>query len=129
MISAALKTGAMLDKRLMQELVKLLDGSAIFYGKSAIVGVDGEMEHGGACVHPMLGRPMRAVIGGGEADDIVESQGRRRERRCAARAIRTTSDPLISTRSLYRWPTHPALVGIVIAYDRRQQNRHGIQPI
>jgi hypothetical protein len=25
------------------------------------------MEHGGACVHPMLGRPMRAAIGGGKA--------------------------------------------------------------
>jgi len=25
------------------------------------------MEHGGACVHPMLGRPMRAAIGGGQA--------------------------------------------------------------
>jgi hypothetical protein len=23
------------------------------------------MEHGGACVHPMLGKPMRAAIGGG----------------------------------------------------------------
>ena len=34
------------------------------YGRAAIVGVDGEMEHGGACVRPMLGRPMRAIIGG-----------------------------------------------------------------
>jgi len=25
------------------------------------------MEHGGACVHPMLGKPMRAAIGGGKA--------------------------------------------------------------
>jgi hypothetical protein len=25
------------------------------------------MEYGGACVHPMLGRPMRAAIGGGQA--------------------------------------------------------------
>jgi hypothetical protein len=25
------------------------------------------MEHGGACVHPMLGKPMRAAIGGGQA--------------------------------------------------------------
>jgi len=30
-------------------------------------GVAGEMEHGGACVHPMLGKPMRATIGGGKA--------------------------------------------------------------
>ena len=25
------------------------------------------MEHGGACVHPLLGKPMRAAIGGGKA--------------------------------------------------------------
>jgi hypothetical protein len=45
----------------------MLDGPAMSYGKGALVGVAGEMEHGGACVHPMLGRPMRAAIGGGQA--------------------------------------------------------------
>jgi hypothetical protein len=35
--------------------------------KEAIVGAAGEMEHGGAWVHPMLGKPMRAAIGGGKA--------------------------------------------------------------
>jgi hypothetical protein len=29
--------------------------------------VNSEMERGGDCVHPMLGRPMRAAIGGGRA--------------------------------------------------------------
>src|ERR1700731_2245062 len=61
------EAGAMLGERLMPELVKLLDGTAISYGKGALVDVDGEMEHGGACVHPMLGKPMRAAIGGGKA--------------------------------------------------------------
>jgi hypothetical protein len=61
------EAGAMLGERLMPELVKLLDGQAVSYGKGAIVGVAGEMEHGGACVHPMLGKPMRAAIGGGKA--------------------------------------------------------------
>jgi hypothetical protein len=61
------EAGAMLGEQLMPELVKLLDGPAVSYGKGALVGVDGEMEHGGACVHPMLGRPMRAAIGGGNA--------------------------------------------------------------
>jgi hypothetical protein len=51
----------------MPDLVKLLDGPAVSYGKGALVGVDGEMEHGGACVHPMLGKPMQAAIGGGQA--------------------------------------------------------------
>ena len=57
----------MLGERLMPELVKLLDGPAVSYGKGALVGVDGEMAHDGACVHPMLGKPMRAAIGGGNA--------------------------------------------------------------
>ena len=52
------EAGAMLGERLMPELS---------HGKGAVVGVDGEMEHGGACVHPMLGKPMRAAIGGGKA--------------------------------------------------------------
>lgn len=38
----------MLGGRLMPDLGKLLDGPAVSYGKGAIVGVDGEMEHGGA---------------------------------------------------------------------------------
>src|SRR6201988_5214544 len=61
------EAGAMLGERLMPDLVKLLDGPAVSYGKGAIVGIAGEMEHGGACVHPMLGKPMRAAIGGGKA--------------------------------------------------------------
>jgi len=61
------EAGAVLGERLMPQLVELLDGPAVSYGKGALVGVAGEMEHGGACVHPMLGRPMRAVIGGGQA--------------------------------------------------------------
>ena len=35
----------MVGKRLMPELVKLLDGPAVSYGKRALVGVNGEMEH------------------------------------------------------------------------------------
>jgi len=61
------EAGAGLGERLMPELVRLLDGPPVSYGKGAIVGVAGEMEHGGACVHPMLGRPMRAAVGGGQA--------------------------------------------------------------
>ena len=32
-----------------------------------LLGVQGEMEHGGACCRPMLGKPMRAAVGGGKA--------------------------------------------------------------
>jgi len=59
--------GAALGERLMPQLVEMLDGPAVSYGKGALVGVAGEMEHGGACVHPMLGRPIRGAIGGGQA--------------------------------------------------------------
>jgi hypothetical protein len=35
------------------------------YGKAAIVGTDGEIEHAAAVLHPRFGAPVRAVIGGG----------------------------------------------------------------
>jgi hypothetical protein len=61
------EAGVMLGERLTPDLVKLRGGPAVSYGKGALVGVDGEMEHGGACVHPKLGKPMWAAIGGGKA--------------------------------------------------------------
>ena len=61
------EAGAALGERLMPELVRLLDHPATSYSKGAIVGVNGEAEHGHACIHPMLGKPMRAAIGGGKA--------------------------------------------------------------
>ncbi|MSP95812.1 MAG: amino acid synthesis family protein [Betaproteobacteria bacterium] len=66
-LSPLFRTGAALGERLMAELAQLLGAPAVSYGKGAIVGVDGEMEHGAACIHPMLGKPMRAAIGGGKA--------------------------------------------------------------
>jgi hypothetical protein len=65
------EAGAMLGERLTPELVKLLDGPAVSYGKGAIVGVAGEMEHGGACVHPTdAGGDRRR-----EGSDRIERQG------------------------------------------------------
>jgi hypothetical protein len=37
------------------------------YGKGAIVGLDGELEHAAAILHPRFGAPIRAAIGGGAA--------------------------------------------------------------
>lgn len=37
------------------------------YGKGAIVGLDGEVEHAAALIHPTFGAPVRAAIGGGAA--------------------------------------------------------------
>jgi hypothetical protein len=61
------EAGAALGERLMPGLIALLGAPAVSYGKAALVGVAGEVEHGGACVHPRLGKPMRAAVGGGAA--------------------------------------------------------------
>ncbi len=37
------------------------------YGKGAIVGVDGELEHAAAILHPRFGAPVREAVGGGAA--------------------------------------------------------------
>lgn len=37
------------------------------YGKAALVGSAGAMEHGGAMLHPKLGKPVRAAVGGGKS--------------------------------------------------------------
>jgi len=37
------------------------------YGKAAIVGLRGELEHGAAILHPKLGKPFRAALGRGLA--------------------------------------------------------------
>lgn len=37
------------------------------YGKAAVVGVAGELEHAAAVLHPRFGAPVRAAIGGGAA--------------------------------------------------------------
>jgi len=57
----------MLGERLMPDLVSCLTDRRSLTARGALVGVNGEMEHGGACVHPMLGKPMRAAVGGGKA--------------------------------------------------------------
>jgi hypothetical protein len=67
-LSSLFDRGAALGEELMPQLVALLGGSpAVAYGKAAVVGVLGDMEHGAAMLHPKLGKPMRAALGGGEA--------------------------------------------------------------
>lgn len=56
-----------LGSQLMDDAVALLGRAPVSYGKAAIVGTDGDMEHGGAMIHPKLGKPMRAAVGGGAA--------------------------------------------------------------
>jgi hypothetical protein len=56
-----------LGARLMDDAVAMLGSPPGSYGKAAIVGVDGDIEHGGAVIHPKLGKPMRKAVGGGAA--------------------------------------------------------------
>ena len=66
-LSALFEIGAELGAKLSDHAVAQLAGPPVSYGKAAIVGVAGDMEHGGAVIHPKLGAPMRAAAQGGEA--------------------------------------------------------------
>jgi Amino acid synthesis len=66
-LSPLFDLGAMLGETIMPDVVRRLAGPPVSYGKAAIVGVSGDFEHGGALIHPKLGKPMRAAVGGGEA--------------------------------------------------------------
>lgn len=66
-LSELFDTGERIGTLLMQELLPLLSGQVVSYGKCALVGVGGDLEHGHALIHPKLGRVMREPIGGGSA--------------------------------------------------------------
>jgi hypothetical protein len=66
-VEQLLMFGDMLGERLVHEALALLPNPAISYGKAAIVGTSGDIEHAAALLHPRLGKPMRAAIGGGLA--------------------------------------------------------------
>ena len=58
--------GALLTARALAALG--CDASRIeSYGKAAAVGENGELEHAAAILHPKLGAPVRAALGGGAA--------------------------------------------------------------
>lgn len=56
-----------LGARLAGQAAGFLGAAPVSYGKAETVGVNGDMEQGGAVVHPRLGAPMRAAADGGEA--------------------------------------------------------------
>ncbi len=66
-LSELFDMGGQLGEQLMDDAVRMLGDAPISYGKAAIVGIAGDMEHGGAMIHPKLGKPMRAAVGGGAA--------------------------------------------------------------
>lgn len=60
--------GEELGDVLTRRAVKLLNGEpGESFGKAAIVGLAGELEHAAALLHPKFGAPMRAALGGGAA--------------------------------------------------------------
>ena len=58
--------GGLLGRRCVQAL-GLQPGQAQSYGKAAIVGEAGELEHAAAILHPKLGAPLRAAVEKGAA--------------------------------------------------------------
>jgi hypothetical protein len=57
--------GAELGALLVKDCLVQLPNPAISYGKAAIVGTSGDIEHAAAILHPRMGKPMREAIGGG----------------------------------------------------------------
>jgi hypothetical protein len=66
LISIGEQLGGMLGK-LAVEALGIRPDQAESYGKAAIVGPMGELEHAAAILHPKLGGPLRDAVGGGKA--------------------------------------------------------------
>jgi len=62
--------GGYLARRAVEAL-GVKPGEIQSYGKGAIVGIDGEIEHAAAILHPRFGKPVREAVGKG--DDIIPS--------------------------------------------------------
>jgi hypothetical protein len=58
--------GGLLGQRAVAAL-GIAPGAAESYGKAAIVGADGELEHAAAILHPRLGKPLREAVEKGAA--------------------------------------------------------------
>ncbi|NOX39454.1 MAG: amino acid synthesis family protein [Alphaproteobacteria bacterium] len=66
--------GALLGQRCIDAL-GIKPSEAQSYGKAAMVGEDGELEHAAAILHPRLGKPLRAAVEKGAA--LVASNKKR----------------------------------------------------
>lgn len=77
-LSPLVDFGELLGESLTQRAVEALQvapGEVKGYGKGAIVGTAGEVEHCAALIHPKMGKPLRAAVNGGKA--IVPSTKKR----------------------------------------------------
>jgi hypothetical protein len=77
LIEIGAELGALLTERAHAALAAPVQG----FGKAAIVGEDGELEHAAAIMHPKFGAPVRAAIGGGLA--LIPSAKKRGGMGCA----------------------------------------------
>ena len=66
LIEAGEELGALLGNKCVEAL-GIAPGEAQSYGKAAIVGEAGELEHAAAILHPKLGAPLRAAVEKGAA--------------------------------------------------------------
>ena len=66
-LSDLFEVAVTLGPRLSAELVAMLPSAPVCYGKAALIGTSGAMEHGAAVLHPKLGAPVREAIGGGKS--------------------------------------------------------------
>lgn len=68
-LDVLIDTGEELGKLLAERAIEALgkDREVESYGKAAIVGERGELEHAAAILHPKLGTPLRNTVGGGKA--------------------------------------------------------------
>ncbi len=66
LIAIGEELGGLLGARCVAEL-GIAPDAAQSYGKAAIVGESGELEHAAAILHPKLGAPLRLAVGSGAA--------------------------------------------------------------
>jgi Amino acid synthesis len=74
LIAIGEELGALLGQKCVQAL-GIAPGQAHSYGKAAIVGEAGELEHAAALLHPKLGAPLRVAVEKGAA--LVPSSKKR----------------------------------------------------
>ena len=66
LIEIGAELGGLLGRRAVAAL-GIAPEEAQSYGKAAMVGENGELEHAAAILHPKLGAPLREAVGGGAA--------------------------------------------------------------
>ena len=74
LMSIGEQLGSFLGKRCIEAL-SIKPSEAESYGKAALIGENGELEHGAALLHPRMGAPLRREVGKGAA--LVPSSKKR----------------------------------------------------